>query len=1019
MSFASYFGKNNVNYTYFQWRYLTTEHFNIYYNQGGRVVADFAAEAAEDAYSQITANYQYFPKDTEPIPIITYQSHNDFEQTNISGASPPESWGGFTEFLKNRVVLPYEGNYEKFRHVIHHELAHAVYLDMQYGRGLGSIISGISQAQIPLWFIEGLAEYESRAGLDPEAEMFLRDAVINDYLPDIQQLDYAGYTGVYKAGQSIIYWIAHRYGEQKVGELLHHLKNLRDFDRGLKAAIGIDRKELSKRWHRWIKEQYWPQVVKMDNPDDFAHRLTNHVEDMCFVNNSPALSPDGRWIAFLSDRSDYFDVYLMSAIDGKVHRRLVRGQRSGEFEELHWLRPGITWSPDGKEIAFCAKAGELDALYTIDVSNGEVKDKYKFEADALFSPSWSPDGGQIALIHVLNGRSDLATVDLETGQLHSITDDLFDEADPSWSPDGKKIVFTSNRDKPEFECNLTPHNTLPEYNYAEFDIFTLDLESNQLTQITDDPYVERTPVWTKEENKIIYVSDITGAYNLYQHNLDTGEFYSMTNLITGAQQPTISYTNNSVAFSCYFNNGYDIFLLHDPFVKQFQSRALETEEIAEIPEPDEADSIKYGYMPTDYTHFVFNREENAKKNKKDSSAAITAETEPEQEDEKEKITRVKNEAGLYPSHEYTMKLKPDQVFLNAAYSPYYQMQGSGMISFSDVLSNHLLYVSIDLNRSIEWSNFYLNYEYLARRIPVSAGFFQYASLYPTSRVYWHDRSIGLFAAMKYPLNRFDRFEFGASYLTVKRKVLDYDDYYYHGRQKPSGSSRQTIMPYIGYVHDTTIWNYGIAPTNGSRYRFKLSGSPDIFGDEEKSLEFYTFSFDYRKYINYKKKYTFGFRLSSGISSGRNPQTFYLGGVMNWFNPRWDNPETDARVDDIEDIYFSSFATPLRGVGYYNRTGNAYVLGNAEFRFPFIRHLLFGWPLPAYFNNVRGALFFDIGSAWKPERDDKLYPELWSKGFGFGVRLDLGIFPIEWDVAWSPDPSSNMQPRYYFSINSGF
>ena len=79
----------------------------------------------------------------------------------------------------------------------------------------------------------------------------------------------------------------------------------------------------------------------------------------------------------------------------------------------------------------------------------------------------------------------------------------------------------------------------------------------------------------------------------------------------------------------------------------------------------------------------------------------------------------------------------------------------------------------------------------------------------------------------------------------------------------------------------------------------------------------------------------------------------------------------------------------------------------------------GWPLPAYFYNVRGATFFDIGTAWDKSKDQEINHLDWTYGYGFGIRLDLGIFPIEWDVAWSPDPTSDLRPRYYFSINAGF
>jgi len=1007
ISNATTFGKNKVNYTYFTWKYLTTEHFDIYYNQGGLEITNFAAEVAEEAYKELSRKLNYSPEENNPIVIITYQSHNDFEQTNVSGSSPSESTGGFTEFLKNRIVVPFEGDHEKFRHVIHHELTHAIYLDLLFGQGFGAIVSGLSQARIPLWFTEGLAEFESRKGLDPETEMILRDAVLNDILPEIRELDYAGYLGAYKCGQSVLYWIAWRYGDEKIGELLHHLKRLRDFDRALKAAIGIDQKELSKRWRRFIKERYWPQVIETDQPDVAAKQLTDHKKDFCYINNSPAISPNGEWIAFLSDRSDYFDVYLMSTIDGKVHKRLVRGQRSGQFEELHWLRPGITWSPDGKQIAFCAKAGELDALYIIDVKDGKITKSFTYRSDALFSPSWSHDGKKIALIHVLDGRSNLATVEIESGKLTLITDDLFDEADPSWSPDSQQLLFTSNRGQAELNNDSPPKGTLFGYAYDEFDIFEVNVETKELSRLTNDRFVERTPIWTPIENTILYVSNRSGIYNLYLHNLDTDKIHSITNYVTGALQPTISTQSQAVAFSCYYNKGYDIFLLNDPFNEELQVTAWETPETYKIPDSQGTPS-DIGISSRDYSHFVFNRIEPEGKDK-----------EVEVIDSTMIENRTKNEDGFYPTKDYEVSLNPDLVFVNAGYSPYYAMQGSGLIMFSDVIGNHNLYISLNLYHSIEWSNVFLNYEYLAKRINYSVGFYHYAYLFYGDRVNWQDRSYGLFLSMGYPFSRYNRMDFGLTYHSIERSVLEYDENKYHDIP-PVGSICSTILPSIGYVHDTSIWRSTVEPSNGGRWRVNIIGSPDILGDKNSRLEFITLSADWRRYFNYKKDYSFAFRLSGAASEGRDPQRFYLGGMLNWFNPRWDNEQNDVIADSIEAIYYASFITPLRGVGFYNSIGTRYLLGNAEFRFPFIRYLIFGWPLPAYFHNIRGALFTDIGTAWKPDDlNGQLFPDKWTRGFGFGLRLDLGIFPIEWDVAWSPDPSSNMVPRYYFSINAGF
>jgi Tol biopolymer transport system component len=818
-----------------------------------------------------------------------------------------------------------------------------------------------------------------------------------------------GYLGVYKCGQSVLYYIAHRYGDEKIGEILHKIRNMRDFDRALKASIGIDQEELSKRWRRFFKERYWPQVARLDPPDRISTQLTDHNKEFCFINNSPSLSPNGEWIAFLSDRSDYFDVYLMRTIDGKVVRRLVRGQKSGQFEELHWLRPGITWSPDGSQIALAAKAGAQDAIHIIDVATGKIKRSLKFASDGLFSPSWSPDGSKLAVVYVQDGRSDLAYIDLETESLRLLTSDVFDDADPSWSPDGTSLLFTSNRDRETLDTTGTDPQALAVHPVEFFDIYTITLEDRQIVRLTNDKHIIRSPIWTPLSNTILYISNLSGVFNLYVRNLTTGETRAVSNVVTGCLQPSTARKSHALAFTAYYDFGYDIYLMDDPFDSAGNLTPEVVSPAARVsidPDTTHSPSNDAG----DYSQFVFDRLEQ-----------VPEESVEEEPDSSRIVRRNREESGLYTNHPYKPKLSPDYVFFSAAYSPYFKMQGSGLILFSDVLGNHNLYLSADINRNTENSNFFLQYDYLARRADLGTGFYHFAYPFYSRGVVWRDRNFGLFAQTSYPLNRFNRFELSAEYSVIERSVLSASD-----DTSALEIRKSTVVPHIGYVHDTSIWRRSTAPSNGSRWRLDGSFSPDI-GLKRDGVVYTTFTGDWRKYFAYKKDFTFAIRLSGGGSYGSDAQMFFLGGMQNWFNPNYDNPDRDVQIDDLKDIYYSSFVGPLRGVGYYNRTGNRYLLANAEFRYPFIRDLVMGWPLPIYIRDVQGALFTDWGSAWTPgnRQTINIDPPINVSGFsaavgyGIGLRIDLGIFPLEMDVAWSPDDRVNMVPHYYFSINTGF
>ena len=344
---------------------------------------------------------------------MVYNSHNDFQQTNVIGEYLEEGIGGVTELFKNRVVIPFEGDYRKFRHVIHHELVHAVINDMFYGGSIQSIISNNITLQLPLWFNEGLSEYAALKW-DTNSDMFLRDATINENLPTISQL--YGYFA-YRGGQSVFWYMSEKYGEQKIGELLNRIKSVRSVDGGFRAALGLSIEEFSERWQKEMKVLYWPDIAKREDPADYARRLTDHKKDGGFYNTSPAISPQGDRIAFITNRDDFFDVYIMNSVDGKIIEKLVDGQQTENLEELHLLTPGISWSPDGRRVALATKAGEEDAILLLQVGTSTYE-KLTFGLQGIFSVAWSPRGDKLAFVGNKANRSDIFVYDLATTAAH-------------------------------------------------------------------------------------------------------------------------------------------------------------------------------------------------------------------------------------------------------------------------------------------------------------------------------------------------------------------------------------------------------------------------------------------------------------------------------------------------------------------------------------------------------------------------------------------------------------------------
>ncbi|MCK4409950.1 MAG: PD40 domain-containing protein, partial [Candidatus Eisenbacteria sp.] len=335
---ATRFGRNKVQYGAFTWNVVHTEHFDVYFYDGSEDLADAASTITETANAEFETLLGH--ELTTVIPVIVYASHNDFRQTNVSSSHISESVGGFTELFKNRVVVPFTGSYEDLRHVLYHELTHVFMFDIIYGGLVESVIRQAYTNPVPLWFVEGLAEYVSR-GWDSEAEMILRDLTLSDAIVPLQHL-WGGYL-VYKEGQSALCFIADTYGPEKIEEIVKTIARTHNLERALMDATGFTTTELSKEWERSLKKRYWPEVSGRNHGEDVLRLVTDHKKDNSYLNLGPAVSPDGQRVAFITDRSGYSDIYVASMLDGTILSKTVRGERSDEFETLHVLRPGSSW----------------------------------------------------------------------------------------------------------------------------------------------------------------------------------------------------------------------------------------------------------------------------------------------------------------------------------------------------------------------------------------------------------------------------------------------------------------------------------------------------------------------------------------------------------------------------------------------------------------------------------------------------------------------------------------------------
>jgi len=1077
------FGKNRVQYNQFDWKYIQSEHFDIYYYGSlNYQLADFSAKALEAALKQFQEDFRH--QITSRIRVIIYDSHNDFSQTNVVALpEDAEGIGGVTDLYKNRITMPFDGDYTKFRSTLHHELLHAVFNDMFYGGSLQNVISSNLQLIFPDWFDEGLSEYVS-LGWDTNTDMWIRDAVINNYLPNIPQL--RGYFA-YRGGQSVWNYIIETYGRQKIGEILQNIKDTRNIEGAIQQSLGLSINELNERWKDYYRKRYLPEVSIREDIRDFASQLTKWTGRNTY-NTGPSISPQGDKIAMITNDRGYFDVVVVSALTGEKLKTLIKGSDNVNFEELNILNPNLSWSPDGQKLTLSAKSKGADDLAIVDYETGKVQKIAFPKLDAIGTVAWSPDGQKIAFDGNIGPYQDIFIYNLETGAFTNVTNDAISDAEPAWSSDSQSIYFVSARgDKVELNTYKENYKLLLSDDLYSTDIYRVTIGANEAERLTKTPnWSEKQPATTRK-GQLLFISDQNGIPNVYRMNLADRTTAPLTNLQSGVMQMSISADGSRLAVNAVDEGSLDIFLIRSPFDRikdselapnEWAQRREKEPETQRVPatlyvrqmlSSEKLEIQEGGAQPTivsrdtaaqrkadrdtvttdiDVRNYVFNED-------------VLADTTFYKEEESRKFAPENNrtEDGRYRPRNYRLRFTTDLVYAQGTISTlYYDTYGILQVVFSDLLGDHQIVFASDLVLDLNTSNYYLSYANYKNRTNWLFSFSHSASSYQTfSGQLYRFRTSALSGTVQYPIDKFRRLDLSMSGVSIAR------DYSVVGLSISDNESSEFLYPQAVYTVDRTLSGF-LAPVGGYRYALGLSGSPPVGED----LEFVSLLGDYRKYFNMGYGYSFAVRGSGGASFGPDSQTYFIGGMQGWINYRWSG--YSIPFDRLADTFFTLPAMPLRGYEYNSLFGDKFSLLNTEFRFPLFAAVLPG-PIPFLpLYNMTGVAFIDAGMAWgqdipieyqvetgrlrsttlnsgdldfKVGKPVDYYittdgevgtgpppPETFSTfeavegdvliGAGFGLRTILLGFPLRYDVGWPYYRDGfGGDPIHYISIGIDF
>jgi Tol biopolymer transport system component len=547
---AQYFGRNKVNYENFDFERYQTPNFEIYHYLENPERLHEYAEESEQWYHF----HQNILGDTilQRNPIILYNDHADFQQTNTISGSIGVGTGGVTEAFKNRVVLPFAMSHQQSNHVLGHEMVHAFQYNMILN---GDSTSLQSLSNLPLWMVEGMAEYLSIGSVDAHTAMWMRDAVLRDDVPSIKELSNPKYFP-YRYGQAFWVFLTGLKGDDIIEPFFVATAKY-GFDIACKKVLGMSRENLSELWQQALKRQYEP-YLKGQDPGLVGKPLLNK-ENSGELNISPALSPNGRYVIYLSERDLFsIDLFLADARTGEVIRKVASSRRSSHIDDFSYIESAGTWSPDSKQFAFVAFSKGKNILIIKDALSGKTVDEFPVDGVPAFSnPVWSPDRQHILLTGLVEGQTDLYNVNIKTKRVEQLTDDKYSEIHPHWSDDGQYLLFSTD----ELSRNRGRVNGRWAFSLAQ-----LDLASGQIEHLDVFPGADNmNPVFDASGN-VLFLSNRDGFRNLYRLDPVSGRVFQLTEILTGisgithyAPAISIAQRRDRVVYTHFSNNKYNIY----------------------------------------------------------------------------------------------------------------------------------------------------------------------------------------------------------------------------------------------------------------------------------------------------------------------------------------------------------------------------------------------------------------------------------------------------------------------------
>ncbi|WKN43977.1 BamA/TamA family outer membrane protein [Tunicatimonas pelagia] len=537
------FGKNRVQFKNFNWRYYSSDNFDVYFYDGGQDNALIAAKFLEKEFERITDVIGYAPY--TKTKIFLYNSTVDLQQSNVGVKGKSYTVGGQTDFVKSQVEVAYPGSMVAFRNELVQQISEMLINDMMFGGSLTDMFQSAYLLTLPEWFIQGAARYIAQ-GWSIEMDDFMREL-----FHEKRNVKLTKFTGEESAivGQSVWNFIAARYGRSSISNILNLTRIIRNEESSIVNTLGIPFRLFSRQWQSFYAEMSSQTADVYQYPlDDDRIRNKNR---QSLKYNQVAFSPSGRFLAYSENKNGRYKVIIRD-----LERKRAKTIHTSGFQlidqDIDQDVPLLDWAND-QILGIVGTERGQNYLWLYDQGNKRKRaiQLRRFNQVKDFDLN---ESARLAVMSAdLNGRNDLFLYNPNRNTFKRITTDIYDDLHPRFIPKSDEIIFSSNRpnDSLYFASTKARDVQLNQDIEDNFNIFRYDPESDPtdslLSRITNTISKDIKPI-PEDENTIYYLSDQQGIYNLYRYQIRDSLFTQISNYAVSLQDFDIDFKNNRIGY---------------------------------------------------------------------------------------------------------------------------------------------------------------------------------------------------------------------------------------------------------------------------------------------------------------------------------------------------------------------------------------------------------------------------------------------------------------------------------------